>query len=274
MERLAFFVQHRGVFRGLNPDYDPCLFAWFPRQVCCELKAKFIMPSCSRCLRVSDTPKPSFPVVVIWGGFIQYQFWMQRAAQFRCIFPKSESHEREKCCTQRFRKCLFAHSNPLGNRIWGWIFSRQVIQALFIVTVRQGKDPETNLAQQVFTVEYCVFWFCSLFGLQLCTEYYVLLFVLVSICVSTSSCGEANQDKKIKIISLLSFFFCSQHYSLSKQVSLKTHVWGKVYFPGHLRFCLFFFSCVQSHSTPSVFFSLAAEANQLFFLYLHWSSLT
>lgn len=176
----------------LNPDYDPCLFDWFPRNGLLWAEGK--VHHAERQQMPQGVRHSKLTTVIIWRDFIQYQFWMQRAAQLQCVFPKSEKtgHEREKCCTQRFSKCLFAHGSPPGNWIWGWIFSRNVIQALFIVTVRQSKDPKTNLAQQVCSVEHCVFLYLLTVqklemyfyeSLQLCTEYLVLWFAHVSICV-------------------------------------------------------------------------------------------
>lgn len=115
-------------------------------------------------------------------------------ADFKCSeqTPGSRSckkkKDREKCCTQRFRKCLFqtarhsrnpsghrcfsnvsAHGNPLGTEYeeeysQGICENCNVIQTLFIVTTRQETDSLKQIRlSESLPAEYCGLYICSVF---------------------------------------------------------------------------------------------------------------
>lgn len=90
----------------------------------------------------------------------------------------------EKCCTQRVRKRVFAHSNPLGDRIWGWIFSSKVIQALFIITVRQNKE-----SKNFFFSASPFFNICSVFrSLNAFFRMFTVMYRIPFICPCVNTC--------------------------------------------------------------------------------------
>lgn len=114
MKRLAggFFVQHRGGLEYLIPTMIPACLT----EVCRELKAKCIMPSCS------ETPRgvrPSKPTLIHLGDVLR-TIYTAAGSPAPVLSPPPESelkgHKRKKkkkkCCTQRFRKCLFTHGKP------------------------------------------------------------------------------------------------------------------------------------------------------------------
>lgn len=59
-----------------------------------------------------------------WGTFIQHLLWKQQAAQLRKKIILKNVVQME---IQRKVATIYIR----GNRIWGWIFSRNVIQAVF-----------------------------------------------------------------------------------------------------------------------------------------------
>lgn len=199
MKRLTFFALHRGLLAHLILAMIPtCLTDFWPRFT--MNWGQNIRQGCAWTPQGVKDSKSLHCTVIMQDIFTQTLKSHKQLIWRRLFFPisKKTGCEREKCCTQRFRKCLFARScTPGKKRIWDWIFSKNIIQALFIVTVTQSRDHKSNFHQSG-PVEYCEFLYLlsaqkvEIYLLEVYSYVQGILFFYVPVFVSKSDGKEEN----------------------------------------------------------------------------------